>query len=379
MRTANTIPERFAAAINGRHIPKLDALRFISALMVMLNHFGYPIPAGFGVICFFVISGFLITWLLLQERQQTGTTSLKTFYLRRAFRIFPAFYVCWTVFVLWQVLHHRSILWGQAVASLFYVCNYYQGLNGYPTTMLSRSWSLGVEEQFYLLWPFLFAKLAGNRPRLLKILILIIGAIWAVRALLYLVGVPEYYLYTAFECRADAIFIGCAMAIALWERRIDRLVSILCAHWMRLIPTVALMVGSLVMQFHFGHNYRDPIGHVVEPLLFAVLIVQLIGIEWRPLKVLDIRPVRYLGQISYSTYLYHGVLSVPAFLPAFIKVLPSYVLAAASYGCVEKPFLRIRDRVLNALNQTGWRTGPTRTKIHSAAAASVPTAPLASD
>jgi peptidoglycan/LPS O-acetylase OafA/YrhL len=342
-------PDRLAAALNSRHIPKLDALRFVSALLVMLYHFDYPIPAGFGVVCFFVMSGFLITWLLLQEREQTGNTSLKGFYLRRAFRIFPAFYAYWTMAVLIRLVRHHPVLWGQALAAFFYVSNYYQGLHAYPESMLSQSWSLGVEEQFYLLWPFLFAKLSGDRPKLLKLLGGIICGIWILRLVLYFVGVPEVYLYTAFECRADAIFVGCAMAIALRERRLDRLVAALCAHWTRLIPTYILLVASLWMHHRYGFRYRDPVGDIADPLLFAVLIVQLIGVEWRPLRVLDTRPVRYLGLISYSTYLYHGVVPVPAFLPVFLKVVPSYLMAAASYTWVEKPFLRMRDRVVKSL------------------------------
>jgi peptidoglycan/LPS O-acetylase OafA/YrhL len=341
--------KRLAAALDSRHIPKLDALRFVSALLVMLYHFGYPIPAGFGVVCFFVISGFLITWLLLVERDQTGDTSLKGFYLRRAFRIFPAFYVYWALVIGIRIVRRHGVLWGQAAASFFYVCNYYQGTHGYPESMLSRTWSLGVEEQFYLLWPFLFWKVSGDRRKLLKLLAGIIGGIWILRLGLYFAGVPEAYLYTAFECRADAIFIGCALAIGLRERLLDRVVNALCRRWPRLIPTHILLVVSLWMHQRYGINYRDPVGNIVDPLLFAVLIVQLIGIDWRPLRVLDARPIRYLGLISYSTYLYHGLVPVPEFLPVFLKVAPSYLMAAASYTFVEKPFLRMRDRVVKAL------------------------------
>src|SRR4051794_35358050 len=120
--------ETLDRSIDARHIPKLDALRAISALLVMLYHFGLPVPAGFGVTCFFVISGFLITKLLLDEHARTGSVSLRAFYIRRAFRIFPAFYVYWLLATAWLVYRDR-ILWGQAASSFFYVCNYYQGLH----------------------------------------------------------------------------------------------------------------------------------------------------------------------------------------------------------------------------------------------------------
>jgi len=334
--------ERLAKALRAKHIPKLDGLRALSALLVMLYHFGYPIPAGFGVTCFFVISGFLITWLLLEERDKTGGTSLKGFYIRRAFRIFPAFYVYWALSVAYKVIWHRPLLWGQAVSSFFYVCNYYQGLNAYPESGFSRTWSLGVEEQFYLLWPFLFMKLREPR-QLLRVLLGIIAAIWVYRLGLYFAGVHEYYLYTAFECRADSIFVGCALAVALRQRLLDAWVGRLCRHWTRLLVTVGCLGLSLVFHHAYGSNYRDPVAHLVEPVLFAILIVQMIGIQWRPLELLDARPVRFLGLISYSTYLYHGVVPIPASAPVVLKLIPAYVMAAGSYLGVEKPFLRLRD------------------------------------
>src|SRR5262249_39709282 len=151
----NILVDKLSQSFHAKHIPKLDGLRAISALLVMLYHFGLPIPAGLGVTCFFVISGFLITRLLLDGHERTRRVSLKDFYIRRSFRIFPAFYVYWAGITVWLV-YRRHVIWGQAVSSFFYVCNYYQGLHHYPSTPYSRTWSLGVEEQFYLLWPWVF-------------------------------------------------------------------------------------------------------------------------------------------------------------------------------------------------------------------------------
>lgn len=351
MNTATkvAIGDKLSRSLQARHIPKLDALRAVSALLVMLYHFGLPIPAGFGVTCFFVISGFLITWLLLDEQDRTGSISLRGFYARRAFRIFPAFYVYWALVTAWLILHHRHLLWGQAASSFLYLCNYYQGLHHYPSSAYSRTWSLAVEEQFYLLWPLLFCRMAANRGNLLKTLGIIISSIWVCRILLWTAGADEAYLYTAFECRADAILVGCALALGLRSGRLRRTAFILCNHWLNLALSIAMLGLSLVFHRTYGTAYRDTVAHIVEPLLIGVVIVQLLGIDSRMLDWLDARPLRYIGLISYSTYLYHGLIPVPESYPVVLKTIPSYVVAAMSYHVVEKPFLRLRDRWFGAL------------------------------
>ena len=105
---------------------------------------------------FFVLSGFLITWLLLNEEKRWVNISLKLFYVRRSLRIFPAFYVFWFLVVGTGVIMGKRLAAGQAVSSLFYLTNYYQVLFGDPDTALSHTWSLAIEEQFYLLWPLAF-------------------------------------------------------------------------------------------------------------------------------------------------------------------------------------------------------------------------------
>jgi peptidoglycan/LPS O-acetylase OafA/YrhL len=338
--------DKLSQSFHARYIPKLDALRAISALLVMLYHFNLPIPAGFGVTCFFVISGFLITRLLLEEQDRTGRVSLSAFYVRRGFRIFPAFYVYWIFITAWYVFRHK-IIWGQAFSSFFYICNYYQGLHHYPSTSYARTWSLGVEEQFYLLWPWMFSHLSSNRGRLLKVLVSIIAGIWGFRIVLYLLGAPEEYLYTAFECRADAIFVGCALAISLHSGFFPRLWAALCSHRWKLFLNLAALCGSLVLFRHYGTPYRDTAGHLLEPLLMGAIIVQLLGIDWPALNWMDSRPIRFLGAMSYSTYLYHGLVPLPAGVPVFFEAIPSYALAALSYLGVERPMLRLRDTVFS--------------------------------
>ena len=120
----------------------------------MVYHFGIDaVPGDLGVSAFFVLSGFLITWLLLKEYRDTGTISLRRFYTRRMLRIFPAYYVF--VAASFAIDTVRGDHWrpGLGLSALLYVVNYYNAFQGHPATSIAHAWSLGIEEQFYLLWP----------------------------------------------------------------------------------------------------------------------------------------------------------------------------------------------------------------------------------
>ena len=349
------LPGTLRENLRKKKIPKIDALRALSALIVVLYHFHFDsIPAGTGVMVFFIISGFLITWLLLNEVDETGTISLGHFYFRRTFRIFPAFYVFWAVIVGGVLLKHGHLIWAQAIATFFYVGNYYQGLNHYPETGLSHAWSLGVEEQYYLLWPAMVLLLA-RRPRLLlRATCVAILLVWVYRGILFSLKVPEEYIYTAFETRVDHLFIGCVIAIALrygYFIRFFRLVSSRTVYI--LLPLGGLLLSNIAVSM-LGTNYRDTVGFIVDPLLAAVLMVQLLASRSRWLGWMDSPLLVYLGTISYSTYLYHelaGALVVRTMggMSKGLMIVPvlaaSYALASISYYGVEKPFLKLRARI----------------------------------
>src|SRR5438105_3314001 len=168
---ATSPPSTLGRSLSARHLPALDGLRMVSAFLVVLYHSGFEhVPGGHGVLAFFVISGFLITWLLLQEEARRGAVSLRLFYVRRTLRIFPAFYAFWLLWTGALLLSGRPIHWPQALSALGYVSNYYQAISGDPNTGYSHTWSLAIEEQFYLLWPMSFIALR-RRPRAIAILV----------------------------------------------------------------------------------------------------------------------------------------------------------------------------------------------------------------
>lgn len=350
------LPASLQEGLLGPRLPGLDGMRMIAVFLVVTYHFGFQaVPGSHGVLAFFVLSGFLITWLLLKEQEQFGAISLRMFYLRRVLRIFPAFYCFWLLWTLTLIRLDKPVVWGQALSALAYLSNYYQAIFGDPNTGYSHVWSLGIEEQFYLLWPILFVALGGASMRVAAVLAAVIGTVWVYRAVLqFVVGVDQGYIYAAFDTRADHPAVGCLLAVLLRSGSLPRLWAWLCAPWMSMLVLASLATSISLSQI-FGTPYRNVVGFAVDPLLVAVLIAQAIALRDSPLwRWLNWRWVRYLGTISYSIYLYQQVLIGPTrdvlvSYPVIVQLgaaLAVVILAgSASYHLVERPFLLLKDKL----------------------------------
>ncbi|MDQ2931263.1 MAG: acyltransferase, partial [Gemmatimonadota bacterium] len=319
------------------------------------------IPADLGVTLFFVLSGFLITWLLLREFDENGTISIRTFYVRRTLRIFPAYYA----FALFSLaldtaLGHRWTI-GLITVTFTYLVNYYNAFLGHPTTSVAHAWSLAVEEQFYLLWPLACLALM-KRSRLLAMTTVggVVLAVVAWRSWLTLGAHASHsYVYNAFDTRCDALAIGCFVALAAdrsWFQTFERAI--------RLSPVFPLItLGLLYLSQHFGStDYHYSVGMTVDALFLAIMVVQLIGLaKTRPWSWLDSPLARWLGLISYPSYLYHAWgLSVGNRLLPHANLLMRFVagygaticLAWLSYTFIERRFLALKDRLTPALSSS---------------------------
>ena len=352
----SSLPVRLESGLRESQLAGLDAMRAIAAFMVVFNHFGVPlISGGAGVLMFFVLSGFLITWLLLRENDELGSVSLRKFYMRRSLRIFPAFYCYAAVLFAVIVIRHARIVWPQTLAALFYVNNYYQALNGDPNTGFSHTWSLAVEEQFYVLWPLTFLIFRRSYKRMGQVLAGAILAIWIYRAaLIFVFHVHQGYIYEAFDTRADHLLIGCLLAVVLRARLFPRFWNwISVRSWIAVVVAASLAVSSL-LEWVYGYVYRDRVSFIVNPLLTAIWITQLIALRGVPLwRWTNWGWLRYLGRISYSTYLYQQLtVAAPKRLladwPVVIQLAASItvivLVASASHFLVERPFLRLKTR-----------------------------------
>ena len=332
-------------------IPSLDGLRAASILIVLITHATYsngsPVRPSWvedtyahcGVGIFFILSGFLITTLLLRERKNTGTVDLKQFYIRRAYRILPVAYLFLIVMTL---LYHATMTTGDLLWAYTYLSSYAP----HTPWVFNHLWSLSVEEQFYLLWPL--AVILGPRAqRRFAWATIIISPIcrYAFTKAGYIGGVFRY-----FPSVADFVATGCLLA--LYQPQLEKYRESFKWKGFPLIWAATISVpalGYLVM--------RDPqsygLGHLPEMFGYSATTIFNFGIALciqnailtRP-RVLNWRPVVWLGALSYSLYIWQ----MPFFNPhvhSWMTLFPVNVAlalcaAAASFYGFEQPFLRLR-------------------------------------
>jgi peptidoglycan/LPS O-acetylase OafA/YrhL len=341
----------FAEAIQAKHMPALDGFRAVAAFSVVLAH-GYNLTLFDGVTGFFVLSGFLITTLLLREQQSTGTVSLRAFYARRTLRIFPAYYAFVTASYVIDRVAGNPWPAGLAPSAVGYVVNYFNAFNEHPSTSIAHLWSLGVEEQFYLLWPTVFVALSGFGIRTLQRgLFALIALGIASRFVLHFGGfVDQAYLYNTFDSRFDNLAIGCLLATFTRSPRATRIAALVAAYPWTPLVTAALM---LLVNLGMSSTARHLIGFTIYAALVAVLIVQLLHLSRSKLwRWLDSAPARFLGTISYPIYLYHGwglglghwLTAWPPLLQFMAGVVFTIGGAVGSYFVVERPFLAMKKR-----------------------------------
>ena len=320
------------------HRPELDGLRGVAILIVLAAHTGlggFAAEGGFaGVTLFFVLSGFLITSLICREHEATGRLDLVAFYIRRGLRLFPALLAVLLVVVVGYGLH----LWISppapsldslpitVVVVLAYVANW--ASIGFHLGVLGHTWSLGIEEQFYLIWPLaLIAGLHYLGARRMVLVVVAVAAIVPVWRLVLIQGGDASHVFNGTDTHADALLLGCAIALA-------RVRTSTVVGWVGLAALIGL--GAIWVSGSTG----------LVVFMSLATIASAAALAGCP-PILAWRPLAYVGRISYGIYLWHYLL-IWWDWPAPVAIAFSVGVAIVSYEYLERPFLQLKDRFRRA-------------------------------
>jgi peptidoglycan/LPS O-acetylase OafA/YrhL len=370
-------------------IPVLDGVRGLALLIVVVHNtawisgvsdrFAFKLytsaaAAGWaGVQLFFVLSGFLITGILLDT--QDAPDYFRRFYVRRTLRIFPLYFLLLAVAVFVVAPLQRNAPWAQSVRSYqwtywLYVSNWTEPY-GYSVHGLSHLWSLAVEEQFYLIWPLVVWWLGARRLMWLSVAIVVAGP--AVRWAMHLSGLPQSALYSFTVARCDALAMGALLAIAVRHAALRATV----VRWLPAVTAVTFTALLLLIAkqrgFH-GHELEIQIaGQSITAMLSACLIAWTLPQQHGRAsacvrRLLELPALREIGNRSYAMYLIHVPVHVFA-MPLFTRWLQApddlwhlprlllytalvlfiaYVGARMTWRWIEKPALTLKERLAPA-------------------------------
>jgi peptidoglycan/LPS O-acetylase OafA/YrhL len=340
--------------------PALTGLRGAAIIFVLIKHADISaIPgADEGVTVFFVLSGYLITSILLAEFNTSGTIRLSDFYRRRFARLTPVFVVWWSTTIAFLLVTGKTLgaFWVGAVTTATYSINELLGLgiisqgNNLSAVYFAHAWSLAIEEQFYLLWPGLLIlalrRKRGNPVRLAAAIagtVALTVVVW--RYLVWFNGGGRARIFFSTDTRLDSIMLGCMLALLLRNPAVERFVRRYA------VALAGVGVSLLCVSMLWLANAFDPWSNTTATLASGLILCGLVGAPERGLaRVLNTRWLTHTGTLSYSLYLWN-----PLVLEIFLRLFSvrsadsplglvwiggSFVVAQMSYLYVERPARR---------------------------------------
>jgi peptidoglycan/LPS O-acetylase OafA/YrhL len=363
-------------------IPGLDGIRAVAFLLVFACHTDYFLFGWVGVLLFFVLSGFLITDILLRMKEKFSTWDFFIkFYGRRFLRIFPLYYLylflvtvlLWIFISIGYRQNYMKIFYEQLPYALTYVYNFFYASSSFqPMRFLDHFWSLSVEEQFYIVWPLLI--FLTPEKHLKKLFLGVIVATPIIRILLTLALKAHLFpsmtgdiplgLYPLPVTHFDAFAMGAYISRFELPKARQQLAFLLVFVPAIGFATQYISTGSLGelttlgYTFPIANTFKHIWGYSLLNYLFAVLIY-CVAREGMFVKFLEMKPLPYLGKISYGLYVYHfGITwlagrirdliempeSLAKFLTALIAFAVTLLVASLSYRFIEKPILDNKDR-----------------------------------
>jgi len=353
---------------SARRYAHVDALRAVAVLTVVVGHAGVPkVPVDAGVTIFFVISGFIITHLLLRERESSRGFNVRRFYLRRALKLAPPFVVLIVVPTLFYAIWN-GISWSAFTSQILFTYNWAQILvpdDAWRVLPGSNvTWSLAVEEQFYILfaliWMF-FVKREWWRPALVGLASAAILVANLIRVDVYSAADASVRIMRGTDTRMDSIAWGilAALVYKLWrDQQHHRLMGWIGQPWTVLAATLLFLATFAIPGNHFTMTWRYTVQSVIVAVVILYGLTASPGLVSRFLgRVSASRVVTLLGLSSYSIYLIHYVLilafkeevgTLPAAARSVVLIISGVAVGVVSYYLIERPILAFRSK----------RTGP---------------------
>ncbi|QWG43729.1 acetyltransferase [Bacillus mycoides] len=371
---------------NSRYMVGLDSLRGLAILGVILYHINFNwMPGGFlGVTVFFVLSGYLITDILAIEWKNNKRIDLKKFWLSRARRLLPGMLIMLIVTLAWITIFHSSLLVkmrGDSLAALLYFSNWwyiYHKLSYFDSfsqlSPLNHFWSLAVEEQFYVVWPFVISLgFYYIKKQSRMILFICLGAIASAlaMAILYEPGSDPSRIYYGTDTRAFSLLIGAALAL-IWPS--SRLANKIIPQARLILDVIGGLALVIILIMFWKTNQYEPFlyrgGMVLLSLATALLVANLAHPASRIAQFLRFRPLRWMGVRSYGIYLWHYpiiTLTTPkvnagefSSTRAILQFLLIIIVAQISWKFIENPIrkgalknIRIKNLKIRNLTLSG--------------------------
>jgi len=353
------------------YLPGLNGLRSVAVMSVLACHILYMnigekflinwSIAFYAVTMFFVVSGFLITFLLLKEHENQKTINIKNFYIRRVLRIWPIYFLYVSISIV-SILSQKEINLFETPSIIFYILlsgNFIYFFSPQGLHLLEHFWSIGVEEQFYLFWPwsFIFSK---NKKKLLFLTIILIITYLAIKMIVYILAKQNSDIYMFIkQTRFDCMLIGAFGAIMYFQKNVI---------FMKIFSNKFLQLISWLLYFAVGFNIVYFPVILVHELISVATLILILGQIHNPLFSLESRVFDFLGKISYGLYVIHPI--VLFYLSTIFKnlILNEYlkwtlfvvlsmfisiILAWLSYKYFESYFLRLKTKysVIKSGNQ----------------------------
>lgn len=338
-----------------RRIPSLDGFRSISIVLVLIAHSrlspGFPEEwediarhGAVGVTVFFVISGFLITTLLLHEKEKTEQINIKSFYTRRALRILPVYFLYLVTVIIWQQFESLNVKNENLIHAFTFTVNFEE----HPSWIIGHFWSLSVEEQFYLFWPLLF----GFDKKVLKwLIILLICYSVPARVIDYKFSELKLIFLTPYFSYSDSIMIGALGAIVLFQSPSMLKKSFFNNYYLQSFALILIVLFTYLSGYGKLAWVSLPFGRTI--ISFSILYLLLSNIEKDKsfaFRILNSQIMIHLGVLSYSIYIWQQFFFVGE-TDSLWRTFPYnwgfiYLTSLISYYCWEKVFLRLKNKRL---------------------------------